>query len=71
MIKVRGSLPTLFPSCQRGKEKMVLPSMPKGEIVGNMALHVGIHVNTMKRLALHDYDNNTNVRRLLAIIGWP
>lgn len=31
---------------------MVLPSMPKGEIVGNMALQVGIDVNTMTWLAL-------------------
>ena len=50
---------------------MVLPSMPKGEIVGNMALQVGIDVNTMTRLALHDYDNNTDVGRLLAVTGWP
>ena len=50
---------------------MVLPSMPKGEIVGNMALQVGIYVNIMTILALHDYDNNTDVGRLLAVIGWP
>ena len=47
---------------------MVLPSMPKGEIVGNMALQVGIDVNTMTRLALHDYDNNIDVGRFLPVI---
>ena len=35
--------------------------MPKGEIVGNMALQVGIDVNTMTRLTLHDYDNSIDV----------
>ena len=51
-IKVIGSLPTLCPWCQRGREKMVLPSMPKGEIVGNMVSQVSIDVNTVTRLAL-------------------
>ena len=45
--------------------------MPKGEIVDNMALQVGIDVNTITRLALHDYDNNKDVGRLLAVTGWP
>ena len=49
---------------------MVLPPMPKGEIVGNMALQIGIDVNTMTILVLHDYGVNTNVGRLLAVIGW-
>ena len=49
---------------------MVLPSMPKGEIVGNMALQVGIDVNTMTRLAFHDCDVNIDVGRLLAVSGW-
>jgi hypothetical protein len=31
---------------------MVFPSMPKGEIVGNMALQIGIDVNTVTWLAL-------------------
>ena len=39
--------------------------------VGNMALQVGIDANTMTRLALHDYDNNIDLGRLLAVIGWP
>ena len=55
----------------KGGEKKRLPSMAKGETVGNMALQVGIDVNTMTRLVLHDYDNKTNVRRLLVVIGWP
>ena len=32
-----------------GEMKIVLPSMPKGEIVGNMALQVGIDVNICMR----------------------
>ena len=50
---------------------MVLPSMPKGVIIGNMALQVGIDVNTMTRLVLHDCDVNTDMERFLAVIGWP
>ena len=49
---------------------MVFPLIPKGEIVVNMALQVGIDVNTMTRLVLHDFDVNTDVGRLLAVIGW-
>ena len=50
---------------------MVLPLMPKGEIVGNMVLQVDIDANTMTRLALHDYDNNTDVGKLRVVTGWP
>ena len=39
--------------------------------VGNMALQVGIDVNTMTRLVLHDCDVNTDMERFLAVIGWP
>ena len=49
---------------------MVFPSIPKGDIVGNMALQVGIDVNTMTTLVLCDCDVNTDVGRLLAVIGW-
>ena len=54
---------------KRGEKKW-LPSMAKGETVGNMALQVGIDVNTMTRLVLHDCDVNTDVARLLAITCW-
>ena len=50
---------------------MVLPLIPKGEIFENMELQVGIDVNTMTRLILHDSDVNTDEGRLLAVTGWP
>ena len=69
-IKVRGSLPTLFPWCQRGREKMVLPSMPKGEIVGNMALRVGIDVNTVTWLALQYVITYSHYMTVISIMMW-
>ena len=57
MIKVRGRqrsksggvFQPFSLDVKRGERKIVLPSMPKGEIVGNMLLQIGIDVNMWMR----------------------
>ena len=44
-IVIRKFLSSLCPWCQRGRGISKLPSMPKGEIVGNMVILIGIDVN--------------------------